>query len=222
MRQGQMLAAPFFASLVAISATAPAHADMLLISRDTGLSASGLCGAGDTTCTSQGGVSIGRISDSTQGFAPYSNVLNYFSEARAEQESSVSTTQISAATIITAQPATFGQASSSFTLKFSLSAPEAFTLSGFSTGTGSSQSESGLSGPESFLLGSGATYQGVLSAGTYTLFADGSGVASGPMSAFAEAQVNLTLTPVPLPNSFYLGIAGILVLLGAEKYRRMV
>jgi hypothetical protein len=132
MRQGPMRSSIVLAAIVLFSALSPAQAATILVSRDTELSASGECGAGDTTCTpGLGGILMGHSNDSFTGFGPYSGSVQYLSEGSATQQSSIqssaSGTDISVQTAAMAG-VSFGAASSAFTLKFSLTAPEQFSL----------------------------------------------------------------------------------------------
>ena len=219
MHQGQMLARVAVAGSLSVGSSLPAQAAMILISRDTELSASGQCAAGDTTCTFDPnlGVLIGRHSDSYTGFGSYSNAVGYPNtnpqEGSAAQDSSISSTDIKVNTSASAH-LSFGAASSAFTLKFSLDAPEQFTLTDFGQQMYIGQSTLvQFQGPGvnfSDGIGDGNPLSGTLAAGAYTLFVQSTANSQG-ISSFGSMNSELQLTPVPLPDSLVLVISGAMV-----------
>jgi len=208
----QTLARTIFVSIVLASAALPAQADITFLSRDTELSASALCATGDTTCTSESGESIGTVTASDHGFDNYSNSIAYSSWAGATQQSSISPGEISVKTGASGVATELATASSTFSLVFSLSAPEAYTIYGGGESFGGASELVSLSGPGvSIEYFSSGNDSGTLAPGVYTL--EAISAADGLFGSSANSGVLLDLEPVPLPASSGLFGAGALALL---------
>lgn len=226
MRQARIIAQVILVVLVLTSAVLPAHAAMTLVSRDTELSASGPCVSGDTTCTPSPQVPflVGHTSDSYTGFGDYSKSINYFQEGFASQQSSISSTHISVQTLASGGVSS-GIGDSDFTLKFSLDAPEQFTLTDvINNQVPDATNLVQLVGPNGVVFADsigivGPPASGVLNApGLYFLVVQSHAEAVGFLSAFAQTNADLKLTPVPLPGSLALVASGVLgVLLLARR-----
>ena len=221
-----------FAAFIALSLTGmalPVQANMVVISRDTTISATSDCfDTSDPTCfVNDLGVLVGQRSDH------YTDTGNYDKNVKFNAASAVETSTISNTRILVSQAAFGGAANlfsvgeASFAMSFSLDAPEKYDLdwSLSSHYTGHDQ-EVKFTGPDGVIvddtLGSNEYVSGVLNPGLYTLLVHSRAHAIGLSSSEAYSLAELTLTPVPLPDSLVLSASGLLLVGLLMRIRRPV
>lgn len=212
--------------------TAPAHAAITYLERDTELTATGV------TCIDPSCHSTGMVQDGTTGFGAYSQSLTYYTAegintATAQQTSSLTTSGIFMT--VTNQEA-FGinlaKAVSTLVVKFVLDEAMNFSF----IGRGASYYDAGKSQMRltgqgvdikefmwPFGSGSAADWRveskGTLAAGEYQLFLLSE--ANGPRNpAYSFMDVKLNLSPVPLPAALPLLLSGLLSLAGVKRLRQ--